>query len=107
MKRWAVFDIVDYYPSGGMSDFVAAFETKEEAEAYVASRVDQRMDLFVEDMEDFLSRPSPEPWPKDKQNAYFTAKREAHDLAMQDPLGKALYECARNLERDLYGDGSK
>lgn len=34
IKRWAVFAGDNYYPSGGMGDFRASFDTKEEAKDF-------------------------------------------------------------------------
>lgn len=37
MKRFAVFAYDNYYPSGGMYDYQVSFDTKYEAEEYVAT----------------------------------------------------------------------
>lgn len=35
MKVWWVFSVTQYYPAGGMGDFLAAFDTEEEARQFV------------------------------------------------------------------------
>lgn len=32
MKRWVAFAFEDYYPGGGMGDYVGTFATREEAQ---------------------------------------------------------------------------
>lgn len=39
MKRFLLFAFDAFYPAGGWSDFVRAFETREEADAHLAARV--------------------------------------------------------------------
>lgn len=34
MKRFIVFDYPDYYPAGGVNDFVGDFETEEDAKTF-------------------------------------------------------------------------
>lgn len=51
-KRWAVFD-TSHFATGGMKDFIAAFHTEEEAEAFhMAHR--RRLCLSVVDMQKYL-----------------------------------------------------
>lgn len=38
MKRYFVFGYYKYYPRGGMNDFLANFETEEEANNYVSDK---------------------------------------------------------------------
>jgi hypothetical protein len=39
MKRFLLFDFPEYYPSGGLSDVVAEFDTEEEAQSYIKDRL--------------------------------------------------------------------
>lgn len=104
MKRWAVFEAIDYYPCGGMGDFVGAFDAEAEARAFIESRVD--MDhLYVEDMAAFLDQPSPETWSEAKQAVYILQRRISHEEAMKDPFAKAMYDLSCRLQKDFFGDG--
>lgn len=35
MKRFAVFGFDDYYPYGGMDDFLGSFDTRKEAKEFI------------------------------------------------------------------------
>lgn len=35
MKQFAIFGIDDYYPQGGIDDFIKSFDTKEEADVFL------------------------------------------------------------------------
>jgi len=50
MKRWWVFGYDCYYPGGGISDFVGAFSTREEATAVIKSGKRDYYDLvYIQD----------------------------------------------------------
>lgn len=62
MKQWAVFEICVGYdtPSGGMHDFIGAFDTKELAELYLIRQVGRSpIEFSIEDMHDYLMKESP------------------------------------------------
>ena len=57
MKRFAVFAGSTYYPSAGLGDFVASFDTEEEAKLCVVAkklRKESGIDWFlIEDLKDY------------------------------------------------------
>ncbi len=105
MKRFAVFESIQYYPSGGMSDFVSAFISREEANAFVESRPDLGC-LYVEDMETFLTKDSLPSWTLEQRLEYFAAKRKAHEESMNNPIYRAMHGLSLRFQKDMYGDGT-
>jgi len=57
MKRFAVFAGSNYYPTQGLGDFVASFDTEDEAKQCVADkklREESGIDWFlIEDLKDY------------------------------------------------------
>lgn len=107
MKRWAVFEYVTYYPSGGMGDFVGAFESENLAEQFILRSF--RDHLHIEDMKDYLEQESPKILTAQEFNEEFTRRREEEEkrrnnlspmhLAIEDNLSRL----AKKLALDLYG----
>ena len=46
MKRYGLFAFADYYPDGGWSDFVKAFDTQEEAKMHAEDGVTVARDKY-------------------------------------------------------------
>ncbi len=42
LKRFVVFEFEDYYPSGGLGDNTAMFDTEDELDSYLKSIVNKR-----------------------------------------------------------------
>lgn len=106
MKRYAVFEHTQYYPSGGMSDFVAAFDTEEEAETFIhRSLIDYEL-LSVEDMEEYLSKDYHIPTPQE-YNQKIIARNLDRERREQNPTDNAMQLLSVRLEKDLYGDGNE
>lgn len=121
MKRWAVF-AHDDEPLGGMGDFEAAFETREEAEQHVLWRNLVEPDIYIVDMMDYLSD-SYDCWNEDIYRA-ITQKEIAEQAARAEQLAarritlspqlKALNNeiettvvaMSRAYAKMLYGDGN-
>ncbi len=45
MKRYLLFNFSPYSPSGGWNDFVASFDSREEAKAYIAADAEEKEHL--------------------------------------------------------------
>jgi hypothetical protein len=108
MKRWAVFSDVDYYPNGGMSDFIAVFDTEQQAQAFIARSL--QGPYTYEDMENYLCKPSPD-IPSEKEFTEMVKAREIrtaeHSTAMtsmEREIDTKIRNATRSLAQSLYGD---
>lgn len=55
MRRWAVFHLIEEFKTGGMNDFLEAFDTEKEAEAYLLRNPYPELDVV--DMWTYLGKP--------------------------------------------------
>lgn len=114
MKRFAVFDNVTYYPSGGLGDLKGAWDTEDEAVRYLEFLAvdDPTGDYYIEDM-DKAGNDSP-PVPTREEIAALREKkkqeREAR-LAARTPLevemDNAMARSLHAMQRCMFGDGLK
>jgi hypothetical protein len=110
MKRWAIFNYNEDYPSGGMADFIAAFETETDAVLFKQRQINHA-GLIIEDMSIYLDAESPAIPTEDEYQAALQAQAAARQKRQEEidknPVAKATQDLTRKLERDLYSPGKE
>ncbi len=103
LKRYGLFNVTTYYPSGGMSDFVAAFESAEEAKLYAERAF--ICDYEIEDMYEYLSEPSPAIPTEAEYKAELDKQNAVKIEFLSDPLNDAAMKLMRQLNDQMYNLG--
>ncbi len=101
MKRFGLFRVTDYYPAGGMSDFIAALETAEEAKLFASRSFISEYE--VEDMFQYLSEPSPA-MPSEQEYQAEIARIQAERASWGlDPINAATNKLLDSITKSMFG----